>query len=360
MHRKPKAELLPLDIELERTLRNLRKVKRVESTTMEDKRERMQPIPEETEAERPQRKMTMENFWRPVIQDEYSTMRQSAMKANNFELKPAFITMVQQHQFTGHPSEDPKEHMGRFMRMANTIKLNKVRPKVIKLQLFPFSLRDMAATWFESLPIGYVNNWEELVEAYMSKFFPPTLTSERRGEIIVFKSGEDESLYNGWEKYKRLLKRCPMHGIDLTTQMDIFYHSMNYTSKGIIDAACCGAFKRKSAEEAKQLIEDLAKCNYTAPSKPSGSSNKLKEGGMIEMNRMTTIEEKLDALMRKMGEKNALANEVGIVDENEKRNSIEEGLAHQGPYQVEEARNISMLIEVTILSLTSTCQLITH
>ena len=48
--------------------------------------------------------------------------------------------------------------------------------------------------------------------------------------------------------------------------MDIFYHSLNYTSKGIIDAACCGAFKRKSAEEAKQLIEDLAKCNYRADS----------------------------------------------------------------------------------------------
>ena len=25
-------------------------------------------------------------------------------------------------------------------------------------------------------------------------------------------------------------------------------------------------------------------------------------------------------------------NEVGIVDENEKRNSVEEGLAHEGPY----------------------------
>ena len=61
----------------------------------------------------------------------------------------------------------------------------------------------------------------------MSRFFPPTLTSERRGEIIVFKQGEDESLYNAWERYKRLLKRCPMHGIDLTNQMDIFYHSMN-------------------------------------------------------------------------------------------------------------------------------------
>ena len=91
----------------------------------------------------------------------------------------------------------------------------------------------------------------------------------------MFKQGEDESLYNAWERYKRLLKRCPMHGIDLTTQMDIFYHSLNYTSKGIIDAAWCGAFKRKSAEEARQLIEDLAKSNYRSPYDTSGSNNKL-------------------------------------------------------------------------------------
>ena len=48
-----------------------------------------------------------------------------------------------------------------------------------------------------------------------------------------------------------------MHMIDPMTHMDIFYHAMNYTSKGIIDAACCGAFKRKSVEEANQLIEDV-------------------------------------------------------------------------------------------------------
>ena len=65
--------------------------------------------------------------------------------------------------------------------MANTIKLNGVRPEVIKLQLFPFSLRDVATTWFNSLPVGSVNTWEDLVEAYMSIFFPPTLTTEIRG-----------------------------------------------------------------------------------------------------------------------------------------------------------------------------------
>ena len=101
--------------------------------------------------------------------------------------------------------------------MANTMKLNGVRPDVIKLQLFPFSLRDVAATWFDSLPVGSVNTLEELVEAFMRRFFPPTLTVERRGEIIVFKKGEDESLYTAWKRFKRLLKRCSMHRICLTT-----------------------------------------------------------------------------------------------------------------------------------------------
>ena len=84
--------------------------------------------------------------------------------------------------------------------------------------------------------------------------------------------------------------------------MDIFYHSMNYTSKGIIDATCCGGFKRKSAEKEKQLIEDLAKYNYRSPYETSGSSSRLKGSGVIELNRMTAIEAKLVALMRKTRE----------------------------------------------------------
>ena len=128
--------------------------------------------------------------------------------------------------------------------MANTVKLNGARPNVIKLHLFPFSLRDTPTSWFESLAYGSVNTWDELVEAFMGIFFPDAFTSERRGEIIIFKQGEDESLYNAQERYEKLLKRCPMHGIDQFTHMDIFYHATNYTSKGIIDAACCRAFKR--------------------------------------------------------------------------------------------------------------------
>ena len=62
---------------------------------MADERERMQPITKEAVIETPQKQMTMEDFWRPAIQDEYSAMRQPSIEANNFELKPTLITVLQ-------------------------------------------------------------------------------------------------------------------------------------------------------------------------------------------------------------------------------------------------------------------------
>ena len=94
MHRKLEAELLPLDTELERTPRNLKKVRIVEALVMAKKRETHQNIPI-VATERTQRERTTEDFWRPIIRDEYSTVKQPLIEANNFELKPALITMVQ-------------------------------------------------------------------------------------------------------------------------------------------------------------------------------------------------------------------------------------------------------------------------
>ena len=68
MHIKPEADLLSLDSEIEKTLRNLRKVTIAKSKNMANQRERLQHIQEEAESYRPQRKMTMEDFWGPIIQ----------------------------------------------------------------------------------------------------------------------------------------------------------------------------------------------------------------------------------------------------------------------------------------------------
>ena len=168
------------------------------------------------------------------------------------------------------------------------------------------------------------------MEAYLDSF--PFLSPERRKEISVFNQGEDESLYTAWERFKRLLKRCPMHGIDLKTQMDIFYHSMNDTSKGIIDASCCGAFKRKSAEEARDLIKDMARCNMKNPFESSGSKSRARGSGIIELNKMTTLE--LDVIMYWMDRQEKRlhsAHERGEIDREGMRRSAE-GLVEEDPY----------------------------
>ena len=67
MHKGPEAELLPLNIEIERTLRNLKKVIAAEAATMAEQREDNHNVPIMATDGPHQRKRTMEDFWRPVI-----------------------------------------------------------------------------------------------------------------------------------------------------------------------------------------------------------------------------------------------------------------------------------------------------
>ena len=132
-----------------------------------------------------------------------------------------------------------------------------------------------------------------------------------------------------------------MHGIDLETQMDIVYHALNDTSKAIIDASFCGAFKRKSAEEARDLIEDLAKCNMKAPSEFSKGNSRGK--GVMELSKMTAMEAKLDAIMHRMDKqerKMHTAQEIGAVEREAMRRSAQIP-KEEDAYEVEEAKYVN-------------------
>ena len=144
---------------------------------------------------------TMENLWNSFIHNKYSAIKPPAINANDFELKPTLIIMVQQNQFAGHPTENPSEHLGRFLRIADSIRMSGVKPEVIQLQLFPFSLRDMAMTWFNSLPLESVNTWEELMRTYFNKFFIPSLQSKQSREILNSKHGRDEDRHIAWRDF---------------------------------------------------------------------------------------------------------------------------------------------------------------
>ena len=99
----------------------------------------------------------MRDYFRPIVNDNYSGIRRQPINANNFELKPTFINIVQHNQYGGLPHEDPNVRLATFLEIADTVKMNRVTEDVIRIRLFPFLLRDKAKGWLQSLQPGSIN-----------------------------------------------------------------------------------------------------------------------------------------------------------------------------------------------------------
>ena len=76
------------------------------------------------------------------------------------------------------------------------------------------------------------------------------------------------------------------------------------------------------------------------PSESSGSSSRAKGNGMIELNKMSSIEAKLDALMHRVDKRMHSANEIGAVEREGRVNNVE-GHAAEGSYAVEVANYLN-------------------
>ena len=68
------------------------------------------------------------------------------------EINTTLLNLVMKDQFAGLPSEDAATHLNSFVDLCDMQKKKDVNNDVVKLKLFPFSLRDHAKVWFSSLP----------------------------------------------------------------------------------------------------------------------------------------------------------------------------------------------------------------
>ena len=75
--------------------------------------------------------------------------------------------------------EDPNLHLSVFLEVCDTLKLNRVSTDAIRPRLFSFSLKDKDWAWPHSLPLGYITTCDELVKAFLTKFFPSSKTTSQ-------------------------------------------------------------------------------------------------------------------------------------------------------------------------------------
>lgn len=119
--------------------------------------------------------------------------------------------MVQQDQIKGNATEDPKIHLANFLEICDRLKVNRESEDTIKLCLFYFCLRDQDKIWLHSFHPNSFTTWVDLSKVFLNKYFLPAKAAKLHIDITSFSKSKGESLYESWERFKELFRKCSHH-----------------------------------------------------------------------------------------------------------------------------------------------------
>ncbi|XP_026457580.1 uncharacterized protein LOC113358263 isoform X2 [Papaver somniferum] len=172
------------------------------------------------------------------------------------ELKPQLIHLLP--KFRGLVGEDPNRHLQQFHHVVTSLKKATADADMAMMTAFPFSLIDAAGEWFFCLPSGSITTWNGMKKLFLEKYFLASKTAVIRKEICGIVQISGETLYEYWERYKKLLASCPRHQISDQLVIQYFYEGLLPNERHLIDAASGGALTNKTIVEATSLLENMA------------------------------------------------------------------------------------------------------
>src|SRR4051812_24400925 len=133
---------------------------------------------------------------------------------------------------------------------------------LLSLSFFPFSLRDEAKIWFQSLPKNSIDSWDKCKDAFIAKYYPPAKIIQLRSFIMNFRQLDNEHVAQAWERMKTLVKNCHTHGLTTWMVIQTFYVGLNFTSRNLLDSAAGGTFMSTTLGSATKLLDEMM-MNYS-------------------------------------------------------------------------------------------------
>ncbi|KAL0440159.1 UNVERIFIED_CONTAM: hypothetical protein Slati_2498900 [Sesamum latifolium] len=82
-------------------------------------------------------------------------------------------------------------------------------------------------------------------------------------DITSFVQLDRESLYDAWERFKSMLRKCPHHELLVWRQVQTFYNGVTLANRATIDAAAGGTIMKKLPSEAFNIIDEMATNLYS-------------------------------------------------------------------------------------------------
>ena len=149
-------------------------------------------------------------------------------------------------------------HLTNFIKVCDTVKYNGVTEEALRLRLFLLSLGDRAKHWLTSQPPNSITPWNDLLQKFLTKFFPPGKIAQLVQEINTFGQLEGESLVEAWDRFHELLRKFPHHMLTRWMQVHTFYNGLRNATRTVIDASAGGALMKKITDQAYEILEDAA------------------------------------------------------------------------------------------------------
>ena len=144
-------------------------------------------------------------------------------------IKPFLVPLLP--TFHGMESENPYSHMREFEKVCNTFKEETTTVDLMRVKLFPFTLKDKAKIWLNSLRLRSIRNWTEMQAKFLNKFFSTHRTNSLKRLISTFSANENEKFYACWERYMEAFNACPHHGFDTWLLVSYFYDGISPAMK---------------------------------------------------------------------------------------------------------------------------------
>uniref|UniRef100_A0A2N9FZ71 Retrotransposon gag domain-containing protein n=1 Tax=Fagus sylvatica TaxID=28930 RepID=A0A2N9FZ71_FAGSY len=224
--------------------------------------------------------------------------------APHVELKQGLLAILP--DFRGLENENPYVHIRAFEEVINSFYAQHV-VETAKLRFFPFSLKDRARGWLYTLKPRSIGNWGEMGHEFYKKYFPPHKVQQVKRKISSFIQGENESLFQAWERYKDLFNFCPTHSYENWRLVAYFYEGLTPRDRQFVQLSCGGGFLQKEPEDAIDYLDEIAENSntWTGPSATKSTDRSRATfttagRGIYQLKEEDTMKAKLESLTKEI------------------------------------------------------------
>ncbi|KAK1644534.1 hypothetical protein QYE76_062339 [Lolium multiflorum] len=205
-------------------------------------------------------------------------------KDYDFSLDLSHISIVEKTPFCGTEKESVVEHMNELSTLSSLFSDDVKMRTYFVAKIFPFSLKDDAKIWYNSLPPDSIDSPSCLLDVFFRKYFPASAQHIALQRIYSFDQEDGEKLPEAWARFCSLIRARPGHDLEKHDLLDIFYSGLTIESRAYLDSCADCVFRKRTPDEAEELLAKISQ-NHDDWSTPEPTPTPvLKKRGMIELN----------------------------------------------------------------------------